>query len=354
MSIKDLLIGSAAALGMASAAQAADAIVAAEPEPLEYMRVCDAFGTGYFYIPGTETCLRVGGRVRFDATYNSPHDPDVDGTFTNTRVELYISSASDTEWGALKTDMTARFDFDPHLDDANGGDFPDSTRTRLMVATVEFAGFTAGLHDSFYESFIDYAGNVEFDDVIDYGPSEVPMLAYTYDAGNGFSAFVSVEDDGQNNDDIPGHASDWPNFVGGVKFDNGTILAGITAGYDESAEAAGIKGRVAGKFGNFNAFLMGALNTDGNERHSYAPGDGFASWGDWALWAGGGYKFSEKLAANLQVAYTDNKTLAATGNLQWTPVSGLLFQSELAYTSWDNSVVDKDTLAGLLRVQRTF
>jgi hypothetical protein len=354
MSMKGLLLGSAAALCAVSGARAADAIVAAESEPLEYVRVCDAFGTGYFYIPGTETCLKVGGRVRFDATYNTPYDPDDDGTFTNTRVELYMSSASDTEWGALKTDMTARFDFDPHNDDANGGDFPDSTRTRLMVATVELAGFTAGLHDSFYESFIDYAGNVEFDDVIDYGPSEVPMLAYTFDAGNGFSAFVSVEDDGQNNDDIPGHASDWPNFAGGVKFDNGTILAGITAGYDESAEAAGIKARVGGKFGKFNAFIMGAWNTDGNERHSYAPGDGFVSWGDWALWGGGGYKFSEKLATNLQVAYTDNKTLAATGNIQWTPVSGLLFQSELAYTRWDNDVVDKDTLAGLLRVQRTF
>ena len=59
MNIKSLLIGSAAALAAVSGAQAADAIVAAAPEPMDYVKVCDAFGTGYFYIPGTETCLRL-------------------------------------------------------------------------------------------------------------------------------------------------------------------------------------------------------------------------------------------------------------------------------------------------------
>src|SRR4029078_10387913 len=60
-----LLLGSAAALAVVSGAQAADAIVAAEPEPVEYVRVCDAYGTGYFYIPGTETCLKIEGYIRF-------------------------------------------------------------------------------------------------------------------------------------------------------------------------------------------------------------------------------------------------------------------------------------------------
>ncbi|MFK3668499.1 porin, partial [Ochrobactrum teleogrylli] len=66
MNIKSLLLGSAAALVAASGAQAADAIVAPEPEAVEYVRVCDAYGAGYFYIPGTETCLRIHGYVRYD------------------------------------------------------------------------------------------------------------------------------------------------------------------------------------------------------------------------------------------------------------------------------------------------
>ncbi|WP_238720042.1 porin, partial [Nitratireductor alexandrii] len=63
MKIKSLLLGSAAALAAVSGARAADAVVIAEPEPVEYVRVCDAYGAGFFYIPGTETCLRISGYV---------------------------------------------------------------------------------------------------------------------------------------------------------------------------------------------------------------------------------------------------------------------------------------------------
>ncbi len=36
-----------------------------EPKPVEYVRICDVFGTGYFYIPGTDTCVPLsGGRSR--------------------------------------------------------------------------------------------------------------------------------------------------------------------------------------------------------------------------------------------------------------------------------------------------
>ena len=66
MNIKSLLLGSAAALIAVSGARAADAVVVAEPEPAEYVKICDVYGAGYFYIPGTETCLRIGGYVRYD------------------------------------------------------------------------------------------------------------------------------------------------------------------------------------------------------------------------------------------------------------------------------------------------
>src|SRR5690606_4434725 len=55
INIKTLLTGSAAAPAVVSGSQAAGAIVATEPQPMEYVRVCDTFGTGFFYIPGTET-----------------------------------------------------------------------------------------------------------------------------------------------------------------------------------------------------------------------------------------------------------------------------------------------------------
>ena len=58
MKLKSLLFGTAAALVATTGARAADAIVYAEPEPMEYVRICDVYGASFFYIPGTETCLR--------------------------------------------------------------------------------------------------------------------------------------------------------------------------------------------------------------------------------------------------------------------------------------------------------
>ena len=66
MNIKSLLLGSAAALIAVSGARAADAVVVAEPEPMDYVRICDTYGTGYYYIPGTETCLKIGGKLEYD------------------------------------------------------------------------------------------------------------------------------------------------------------------------------------------------------------------------------------------------------------------------------------------------
>jgi hypothetical protein len=48
MNIKSLLIGSAAALVAVSGARAADAVTVAEPEPAEYVKICDVYGAGYF------------------------------------------------------------------------------------------------------------------------------------------------------------------------------------------------------------------------------------------------------------------------------------------------------------------
>ena len=65
---KSVLLGTSAALMGAAAAQAAD-LPSRKAAPVEYVRVCDAYGAGFFYIPGTQTCLRVGGRIRADYAF---------------------------------------------------------------------------------------------------------------------------------------------------------------------------------------------------------------------------------------------------------------------------------------------
>ena len=67
-SVRSVLLGSAAGLCAVAGVQAADLPVK-KAAPVEYVRVCTAFGAGFFYIPGTDTCLRVGGRARFEYSY---------------------------------------------------------------------------------------------------------------------------------------------------------------------------------------------------------------------------------------------------------------------------------------------
>ncbi|OEC94797.1 MULTISPECIES: porin [unclassified Rhizobium] len=349
MNIKSLLLGSAAALAAVSGAHAADAIVAAEPEPLEYVRICDAYGAGYFFIPGTETCLKIGGKVRTEGKWYDAYDPDTHfGTLWHTRAELQLQTATDTEYGPLKTNTELRWDWN------DGG----ATATNLLHASISLGGFTVGKEDSQFNVFTGYAGDVINDDVIADGPYELNQITYNYDAGNGFTAVISLEDSnsgpgatGANGEDSHNHYA--PDVVAGAGYKAGAWSFKLVGGYDSIVEEGAIKARVDADFGVFSAFLMGAWNTDGDKLNKYAPGDSIGqSWGDWAVWGGVGVPVNEKLKWNLQLAYTDNKTFSATTNVKWKPVKNLLIEPEVTYTNWDS--INQDQWAGILRFERTF
>ncbi|MGJ8532870.1 MAG: porin [Alphaproteobacteria bacterium] len=96
---KSILLGSAAALVAVTGAQAADLPIV---EPVDYVRVCDAFGAGFHYIPGTETCLKFSGRVRTEIGIRDDEDDDTtDTSFLNSNFELVVNASSMTEVGML-------------------------------------------------------------------------------------------------------------------------------------------------------------------------------------------------------------------------------------------------------------
>ncbi|MBM3529599.1 MAG: porin, partial [Alphaproteobacteria bacterium] len=70
--VKSLLLGSAAGLVAVAGAQAADLPVKAKP--VEYVKVCSLYGAGYYYIPGTDICMKIGGYVRTEWSYGSGGD----------------------------------------------------------------------------------------------------------------------------------------------------------------------------------------------------------------------------------------------------------------------------------------
>ena len=69
--VKSLILGSAAGLVAMSGAQAADLPVKAKA--VEYVRICSLYGAGFYYIPGTDTCIKLGGYLRAETAFNSTH-----------------------------------------------------------------------------------------------------------------------------------------------------------------------------------------------------------------------------------------------------------------------------------------
>ena len=121
MNIKSLLLGSAAALVAVTGARAADAVVVAEPEPVEYVRVCDVYGAGFYYIPGTETCMKVGGYIRYDIGVGALGHQDVDDRnsedddndlndtfYKKARFAIRFDARTETELGTLRREIVGR------------------------------------------------------------------------------------------------------------------------------------------------------------------------------------------------------------------------------------------------------
>ena len=381
MNIKSLLLGSAAALIAVSGARAADAVVVAEPEPAEYVRICDVYGAGYFYIPGTETCLRVGGYIRYDAGFG--HVGSFDGTKTvdrlngktqdtwykNARFTLKTWTGQETELGTLKTYTETRFNF------GTGGALSTAGNkgVSLNFAWIQLGGLRIGRDESAFDTFTGYAGNVIQDTLVPYGGFDTNLISYTFDAGNGFSAVVSLEQGSGAFSLVSRPGDTWvlddntidsyaPHVVVGAKYTQGWGgISGVVA-YNSSYEEWAGKVRLdVNATEQLSLFIMGGYGTDDNiDRNFYKP------WGgNWAVWGGGTYKVNEKTSLNAQVSYDDNKSLGVAANVAYDIVPGFTVTAEVDYVhegAWND--VDylgswtgadrKNSVGGLIRFQRNF
>ncbi|MCJ8053429.1 porin [Shinella curvata] len=358
MNIKSLLLGSAAALAAVSGAQAADAIVAAEPEPMEYVRVCDAFGTGFFYIPGTETCLKIGGYVRFDVGGGERLGLDTNGANgygihggdewnTAARFTLNVETASDTEYGALKTFVETRFNYRGQTVDGVGAALGrdvytgHGTDVSLNFAYIDLAGFRVGKTETAFYTFVGYAGNVINDDLISGGVYDANVIQYNYDNGSGLTAVISLED----TDGADSRRDYVPNIVGGLGYSTGAFGVKLVGGYDAAVEEGALKLRADGTFGGVSVFAMAGWNTDGDQQNVYA------TWqGDWAVWLGASAAVTERVTLNAQVSFDDGDALAAVANANFTVVPGFVVTPEVVYHDDGTD----DSWGGMIRFQRSF
>jgi len=379
MNFKSLLLGSAAAIVLASGAQAADLTVA---EPVDYVKVCDAFGAGFFYSPGTDTCIKVGGYVEFgtsfgDNDFGSFNRLYKDSNWGNfyTEVSIQLTASSVTEYGNL----TGFIDMRAKTGNKAGetGTFSDLVNESTNSAYVDSAYLELGpIKAGYFTSLFDFGRG--YDDTGMFGSdSTVDHIQLTY-AVNGFGLSLSVEDqrdrnafgygllDGveRGNDNIPdvvaavtyssgifsakvagayvNQAYDWDNYdskvgwaIGGgleVALDN--ISAGdrffVSASYGDNANSfTGISGgtSVAGTVGFDNegsSFAGSSWSALASYKHVWTP----------QLWSSlsGGYASYEG-SDNLDGAKIDAWRVGF--NTAYAPVKGLQLVADVFYTDVD-------------------
>jgi hypothetical protein len=251
--VKSLLLGSAAGIAAVAGAHAAD-LPSRKAAPVEYVRVCSAYGAGFFYLPGTETCLRVGGRVRAEylvqETFNAPGlDTSADYGF-RARGRLNIDARTATAYGTLRTfiryEMTVSNGSYNQGTNGTGPQFVSvrgasgSPSTALDKAFIQFGPVTAGRAQSFFDFYAD-AHN--------YGPIRgsdlsANLLAYTATFGSGFSATISLEDRaereiGAGAGNFVAGGQQYPDLVGSLNIAQGWGSAQLSAAvFERSSQAA--------------------------------------------------------------------------------------------------------------------
>src|ERR1043166_2742641 len=120
--VKSLILGSAAGLLALGGGQGADLPVKAKA--VEYVKICSLYGAGFFYIPGTDTCIKLGGYLRVDTTFNGSiygqpawhgdlgqRNRYYDYFSARSRMALTVDTRTATDYGVVRTFAQAALQF---------------------------------------------------------------------------------------------------------------------------------------------------------------------------------------------------------------------------------------------------
>jgi hypothetical protein len=379
MNIKSLILGSAAALVAVSGARAADAVMMPEPEPVEYVRVCDAYGAGFFYIPGTETCLQISGYVWYqiaaegfdgievlDTTTPDPDDFFVvsddtpsyhlgqatdEGFYKSVRARVNFDARSETEWGTLRAYIRFQASWNGVGDGAVAAD----------QAYIQLGGLMMGYSESFWVDSKNGGpsnyGSHSWTGLY-YGYQQRALIGYRFESG-AFSGAISLEDDALEGEGY------MPDIVAKLAYSGGWGGVWARVGYDESFDDGGFGAQLGAQINMPNmpgsSFRILGFYADGD--HDYGSGSPLGVNSEWSILASYNQQFSETLGASVgfqyfndfYVAGTDLSTgddgYAAELSVVWFPVSQFEVRTEVGYTK----VEDLDgTLSGFLRFTRYF
>ena len=170
------------------------------------MKICPIYGPGFFYIPGSNTCIKVGGNAWSEANYKQVYAHAVNPFGTRTSLKVSLDARTATEYGLLRTVV------EPQISTRTGSDNSGSAKNSALnfagtntegvgtsgkqtqfnaISYIQFGGFTTGHMGSFFSAAAP-ASNIGIDG---YDQRDLTnTAAYTAALGNGITATVGVED----------------------------------------------------------------------------------------------------------------------------------------------------------------
>jgi hypothetical protein len=350
MKIKSLLLGSAAALIAVSGAKAADPVIV-EAEPVEYVRVCDAYGAGYFYIPGTERCLKISGFVRVQYSSNSYHDEWEDTVPPTERHEVYYEATvrfhanEETEWGTLNTKLELNAAEDNNTDRFSTSDGPGDASVGVDVALISLAGFRVGYSDDYWSSHGGY-GFYNSNNSGDYNYGQAILFDYTY-AADGFTATIGIQD---GRSGVAGQpdvyvGADWSGSWGRI-FGLYYYDSGYTNGpFAPSGSGGNGAWKVGGSFSLSDYIPGGAIkgwymaddgDTDYVHGHTWGVSAKMNLSDNWILYSGySDYNWQAPSGYSYNSGYDKSRTRMNVG-VQWDITSSLYARFEYHKINYDN------------------
>ncbi len=351
MTIKSLLIGSAALATASTGALAADAIVVPQPEPMEYVRICDVYGTGFFYIPGTETCLKIGGYYRTDFEYNVRVNPSLTAF---TRFAPNFDVRTDTEVGTVRgyAEVELNWGFNAVAAPAAGAPGAYGVTMNLLHAYIEIVrpnggAWLFGLTESPYSRFLGY-GTTTLNDGY-YGYNNTTEVSYTFTGSNGFSFIAALVNDQSVADFIPDAEI-------GLNFTRGWGSIGAMVGLDTDGAGGlgiGAKASLVVNFPNTNGSffkLMAMYTSDPAGVYGFDYGGGAT--GNLSVLAGLNLAFSQKVALALTAQWFSGGQFLAAAALPISFTDDFVVTPEVGFDTVGGNVVGAPY--AIVRLQRNF
>lgn len=341
-----LFASSAIALLISGSAFAADALdgkvptpdaVVAAPDAASYVKVCDAAGHGYFFIPGTEACLRLSGHVGVSVGYDKAAKKGYSSVDAGVGLETY----QDSEFGAIRSKLSA---VSTSNIDAYSVFGTPVRQNKIDEARVSIGGLYAGYTTTMFNTNLLYGDMLSLETLRSAtGDLNSTAIGYMADnLGGGIYAGLAVEDfnRGTLNDSFT--KSSTPDFVGrvGAKQDWGN--ADLSAMWSKQSSNWFMKASADVNVIDNTTFMM----TGGYGVHNAR--------GYYILSGAGKYKFSDAISAFAGLAYMNgDRTLAtrvaANVGAIWTPAAGFDVKGEVIYSDAGHSKNTYNTKISLVR-----